>query len=178
MENVLAELIGFAKYVLLAGAIVWLFLKLMEEYTTFRRNLEFQKMAAEREKSVLQLRLQACERLILFLDRVSLPNLIGRLRTQHSQTGDLSTFIMLNMQKELEHNVTQQLYVSAKLWEIINLIKDELSSAADLLGRTEEAPIAVEEYIHRLLQYHQSQGASLIEKGQKAVKEEISKIIG
>lgn len=177
MENVLAELISFGKYVLLAGAIVWLFLKLMEEYTTFRRNLEFQKMAAEREKSVLQLRLQACERLILFLDRVSIPNLIGRLRTQHSQTVDLSTFMMLSVQKELEHNVTQQLYISAKLWEIVSLIRDELSSAVDLLGQTEEG-ITVDEYIQRLLQYHQVQGSSLIEKGQKAVKEEISKIIG
>jgi len=177
MENVLAELISFGKYVLLAGAIVWLLLKLMEEYTTFRRNLEFQKMAAEREKSVLQLRLQACERLILFLDRVSLPNLIGRLRTQHSQTVDLSTFMMLSVQKELEHNVTQQLYVSPKLWEIVSLIRDELSSSVDLLGQTEEG-ITIDEYIQRLLQYHQAQGASLIEKGQKAVKEEISKIIG
>jgi len=178
MDPLLSEFLLFGRYALVAGVTVWLTLKLMDSYSSLKRNIAYQQTLADREKAVLQLKLQACERLILFLDRVSIPNLIGRVKTGSSQTPDLSTFMMLAIQKELEHNITQQLYVSGKLWEIISLIKDELSSAIGLLGQGEDGGIlAVEEYIDRLFHYHQTQGVDLIARGQMAIREEVSKVI-
>lgn len=178
MDNLISEFLVFGRYALVAGVVVWLSLKLMDLYSSLKRNITYQQTMAEREKAVLQLKLQACERLILFLDRISMPNLLGRVKTGSSQTPDLSTFMMLAIQKELEHNITQQLYVSGKLWEIITLIKDELSSAIGLLGQGEDGEILpVEEYIDRLFQYHQTQGLDLISRGQMAIREEVSKVI-
>ena len=40
----------------------------------------------------------------------------------------LKNAILISVQKEFEHNLTQQLYVSAQLWEMVELLKDETIS--------------------------------------------------
>jgi hypothetical protein len=150
----------------------------MESYINFKMNWQQKEIDAEREKTLLSTRMQAYERLLVFLDRVSIPNLIGRLKTEHSMTEDLSTYMIVSIHKEFEYNVTQQLYVSDKLWQIIQVIKDEMTAAINLLSNEDEnGPITVRDYTRRLFEYHQTQGEGLIRKGHQAIKEEISKII-
>lgn len=177
MEDILPELVSFLKFALVAGVVVWLSMKLMENYVNLKLTLQNQQIHAERDKAILTVKMQACERLLVFLDRVSIPNLVGRLKTQQSMTEDLSTYMIVSIQKEFEYNVTQQLYVSDKLWQIIYLIKDELTAAINLLSDEKDGPLTVKEYTGKLFEYHHKQGEGLIRKGHQAIKEEISKII-
>jgi hypothetical protein len=84
-------------------------------------------------KTTLPLRLGAYERLSMLCERISLPNLIMRLRTQESTVETLQYALMMAVQQEFEHNITQQVYVSENLWAIIKIAKE------DTLGCVNEA---------------------------------------
>lgn len=179
MEQIIvAELISFGKIALIAGVVVWLTTKLQDNHNSLKRNLLFQKMRTEQDQSILNLRLQAYERLLVYLDRISIPNLIGRLQTSESNAHSLSTHMTISIKKEMEHNVTQQLYTSDKLWEIIELISNDLTNAINQLTVDDDnKELTMEQYINKLFTYHQLQGDALLNKGRKAIKEEMTAYI-
>jgi hypothetical protein len=89
------------------------------------RSLE---LRAAYSKDAIPLKLQAYERLLLFCERISIPNLILRLKTSSMSSEDLQRAMMISVQKEYEHNMAQQLYASKQLWEIITLAKNDILS--------------------------------------------------
>ncbi|HMW75898.1 MAG TPA: hypothetical protein PKD40_09585, partial [Saprospiraceae bacterium] len=60
----------------------------------------------------LPLKLQAYERLSLFCERISIPSLILRLNQPGMNTQALRYAMLISIQKEFEHNITQQMYIS------------------------------------------------------------------
>jgi len=76
-------------------------------------------------KDAIPLKLQAYERLLLFCDRITIPNLTLRLRTPDMSAKELGTAMIIAVQKEYEHNLAQQLYTSNKLWDILTLAKND-----------------------------------------------------
>lgn len=72
-----------------------------------------------------KIRLQAYERLILFCERIDVSNLAQRLAVRDMSATELKQAMLISVQKEYEHNLAQQIYVSEKLWEIITLAKSE-----------------------------------------------------
>lgn len=71
------------------------------------------------------MRFQAYERLVLFCERIRIANLIVRLQSPNMTNKTLKNAIVVSIQKEYEHNLTQQLYTSPQLWEMIELLKDQ-----------------------------------------------------
>lgn len=76
-------------------------------------------------KTTLPLRLGAYERLSLMCERLSVQNLVLRLRTQESTVESLQYALMMAVQQEFEHNITQQVYVSENLWAIVKIAKED-----------------------------------------------------
>jgi hypothetical protein len=84
------------------------------------------------------MRLQAYERLILFLERISPDTLLLRLKNQGRTNYDLHLAILQQIRSEYEHNISQQLYVSDELWsrvketkEKVTLFINDIAKAAD-----------------------------------------------
>lgn len=76
-------------------------------------------------KATLPMRLQAYERCTLFLDRISPNNLLVRVQGTSMSAKELQSILLGTIRQEFEHNVTQQLYVSAQAWEVITSVKEE-----------------------------------------------------
>lgn len=72
-----------------------------------------------------QLQLQAYERLILLTDRIALPNLIHRTHQPELTAREMQSLLTLSIRQEFEHNITQQIYVSAEAWDAIRNYKDQ-----------------------------------------------------
>ena len=72
-----------------------------------------------------QLQLQAYERLILLAERIALPNLISRLSTQGLSSRDMQGLLTETIKQEYDHNITQQIYVSAEAWDAIKNLKEQ-----------------------------------------------------
>jgi hypothetical protein len=72
-----------------------------------------------------QLQLQAYERLILLVDRIALPNLIQRANQPGLSAREMQSLLTLSIRQEFEHNITQQIYVSAGAWDAVRNYKEQ-----------------------------------------------------
>lgn len=79
----------------------------------------------EERLQLLPLRLQAHERLIVFIERINPANLFIRLHQQGISVADLQSVILNEIRLEYQHNVAQQLYVSETTWEVVRKLKDD-----------------------------------------------------
>ncbi len=73
----------------------------------------------ETQKQALPLRLQAYERLSLFLERINPSQLLLRIAPPSTSKQDYATLLAHQIQTEFEHNLTQQIYVTAETWNMI-----------------------------------------------------------
>lgn len=71
------------------------------------------------------LRLQAYERLVLFLERMSMDKVVLRVSKPGMSSDLLKNELIKTIQQEFEHNLTQQLYISNSSWESVTQAKDE-----------------------------------------------------
>lgn len=95
---------------------------------TRQREANTQLMAeAKREdrKHVLPLRLQAYERLTLFLERIAPGALVFRVHKNNMTARMLHAELLATVREEYEHNVTQQIYVSDRAWQQVRMAKEE-----------------------------------------------------
>ena len=78
------------------------------------------------QKDVIPLRLQAYERITLFLERISPNNLLHRVKESDMTVRDFQVALLDTVRSEFEHNVTQQVYISPQTWTIIRGAKEEI----------------------------------------------------
>lgn len=123
--TILETLLEILKYTIPA-IIVYLLIRQFIKMQAYQEEL---KRKSSIRNDTLSLRLQAYERLMLFCERIRISSLVMRLRDSNMQANDLKNALLIAVQKEFEHNLTQQLYVSAQLWEMVELLKDETIAA-------------------------------------------------
>lgn len=91
----------------------------------------------EKVKITLPVRLQAYERIILFLERISPTNLVMRVHQQGMSSAEFQKVLVQTIRDEYTHNLSQQLYVSSKAWDLVKTAREEMirqinTSAAQL----------------------------------------------
>lgn len=105
--------------VLIASAII--VNKFLVNETQRKRLSIFQ----ENMDTTLRLRLQAYERLALYMERIHPRVLIPRLYETGMTVRDLQTAITMTINSEFEHNLSQQIYVSAQIWKTVQGVKEQ-----------------------------------------------------
>src|SRR3954453_17276919 len=100
--------------VLLVSFIIYLFANRTKESET--------KAATDATR---QMQLAAYERLILLVDRISLPNLISRLNQPNATAKEMQHLLIQSIKQEYEYNISQQIYVSADAWSAIKNLKEQ-----------------------------------------------------
>lgn len=86
----------------------------------------------EAEMTLFPLRLQASERLILLLERISPAFAINRAIEAGMTAHELQLILLKSIREEFEHNVAQQLYISPYCWGLIRNAKEEVTRAVNL----------------------------------------------
>jgi len=125
-EFTIAILIALA----LAGALVFLFVKQRQQIKKGEKKDAEASAASATEVAVggvpiRQMQLQAYERLILLTDRIALPNLISRANQPGLSAKEMQSLLTLSIRQEFEHNITQQIYVSAEAWDAVRNFKEQ-----------------------------------------------------
>jgi hypothetical protein len=75
---------------------------------------------------ITPMRLQAYERLAIFLERIAPNSLIPRVNKQGMSARLLQTELVKAIRTEFEHNLSQQIYVSGHAWEMVKTAKEEI----------------------------------------------------
>lgn len=81
----------------------------------------------EAVKLVTPIRLQAYERMALYLERISPDSLVLRCYQPGMDTKTLQNTMTKAIRDEWEHNLSQQVYVSSEAWKMIREAKDEMT---------------------------------------------------
>lgn len=95
------------------------------------------KLRKEEIKSLNQnitgpLRVQAYERMILFLERIAPDNMVLRLHQPDMNARQLHGEILRTLRSEYDHNLSQQIYMSIGAWQIIKTAKEETAKLVNL----------------------------------------------
>lgn len=78
----------------------------------------------EAQKQILPLRLQAYERVTLFLERIDPNKLLVRVKPFSDAKDDYENLLIKNIEQEFDHNLTQQIYISPECWNLVNAAKN------------------------------------------------------
>ena len=89
------------------------------------------------QKEMLPIKLQAFERMTLFLERIDPSKLLVRVSPTSTDKHQYREYLIASIQQEYEHNLVQQIYISDQCWgliltaknSIIKLIKDTCSES-------------------------------------------------
>lgn len=73
----------------------------------------------------IPLKLQAYERLVLFIERINPANMLVRLNATSYTAKELQALIIDDIRSEYQHNITQQIYVSSRAWAVLKHVKDD-----------------------------------------------------
>ena len=122
MDHIIAHLDFILPAVLVMMITVYMLNKVMNHDHT-RRVFEYKKSVA---KEMVSLRMQAYERLALFLERIQPTNLLLRVQQPNMKSMSLHAGLIKTIRTEYDHNMSQQVYVSDEVWGLINQAKDQL----------------------------------------------------
>ena len=124
--------------------------------TTVAEKLSDKQKWEIRSKNVgitLPLRLQAYERMCLFLERITPNNLLLRLVPSAMSALELQQILLHEIREEYNHNAAQQMYISIAAWEqITNAMNETVSvinqSASEIQGEAPPADLAKKIFSH------------------------------
>jgi hypothetical protein len=77
-------------------------------------------------ETILPNRLQAYERLTLFLERISPQNLLVRVNAPDMTAREFHQLLLNEIRNEYNHNVAQQIYISEGVWEMVKNAKEDI----------------------------------------------------
>lgn len=77
------------------------------------------------QKFITPIRLQAYERMVLLMERISPQSLIMRTQRQNITNQELQSALLKTIRSEFEHNMAYQLYISDKAWEMVRMAKED-----------------------------------------------------
>jgi hypothetical protein len=121
-------LLDIIKYTVAGLGVVWIAFYLFKPYLDRSENMQLIELKKSISSQTLPLRLQAYERMILFIDRVNPANMLIRLNATSYSAAELHSLLVAEIRNEYQHNVTQQLYVSNRAWAIVKRVKDDTLS--------------------------------------------------
>jgi hypothetical protein len=79
------------------------------------------------QKFLTPVRIQAYERLTLYLERINPESLVMRLMTPSISAKQLQSDMLSTIRAEYEHNLSQQIYVTSQLWEVLKSSKENVT---------------------------------------------------
>ena len=86
------------------------------------------------QRQSLPIRMQAYERLALFLERISPNSLLLRVKAGKLTNQEYLLLLEQNIRNEFEHNLSQQIYVSDKMWEMVVASKSTMTSIVNTVS--------------------------------------------
>lgn len=123
--EILSDILKITIPALIVFLTAWLVLRSMMKNDQEKRR---QELILQGSRTVTPIRLQAYERIVLFLERISLESLLVRVSSPGATAAQLHSALLSTIRSEFEHNLSQQIYMSPQAWEVVrnarsNLIK-------------------------------------------------------
>lgn len=110
-----------------------------------------QEIRVKFSEETLPLRLQAYERLVLFLERMKPESLVLRTAQNGMTTASLQRALIESIREEFEHNLSQQIYVSAEAWSMVVAARQSMMQLISSMSDDHQPEAPYMEYATDLL---------------------------
>ncbi|CAH0335905.1 hypothetical protein FVB9288_01568 [Flavobacterium sp. CECT 9288] len=129
------EILAYTLPSLITGGVAYsIFISYFKDQQNTRRWL----IQKENQKLAFPQRIQAYERMVLFLERINPTKMLLRVAPISQEKSDYENLIISQIEQEFEHNLTQQLYLSDASWTIILTAKNSTIQMIRKVSRTED----------------------------------------
>lgn len=166
-------LIEFGKLIIPAAVVLYAVFLLVKSFL----DKELQKKSLEvRSKSietVLPNRLHAYERICLFLERMHPDNMVVRLNNGKYTAREFQQIMLNEIREEYNHNVSQQLYMSDEVWELVKSAKEDLTVVINDVASTLPEGASNIDLSRELMERYIAKESDPIQRALLAAKEEI-----
>ncbi|WP_374165615.1 hypothetical protein [Arcticibacter sp. MXS-1] len=138
MNSVVPFLLDILKLVLSGSLVFFIVFLVLKPYISRSEGLSLLKEKNRSVKITLPLRLQAYERVVLFIERANPASLLLRVQAQGSSLEEFQYYLNNEIRNEYLHNISQQIYVTEAAWWVTRKVKEEtialINNAAKSLG--------------------------------------------
>ncbi|MCF8308953.1 MAG: hypothetical protein K9I68_08100 [Bacteroidales bacterium] len=167
--NVITVLISALPAIIVAITAYYLLKKLLDSY---QRNYMI-SLKAEQQKATTPIRLQAYERIILLLERISPSSLIFRVKDPDYTVSQFHTKLLENIRDEFEHNLSQQIYVSAEGWKYVVNAKEEIIKLINSAAMEMEDDASANQLARKIFEKSAELGLKPVERAKLYLKREV-----
>lgn len=103
------------------------------------------KTPDDKQKHLFPLKVQAYERIVLFMERIEPSSLVMRVKTNTMKANELHGALLHNIREEYEHNVAQQIYISDNAWNLVKQAKEETIRIVNMAANSMESSATANE---------------------------------
>jgi hypothetical protein len=170
-SNKIIEILAYTIPSIITGSVAYY---LFNSYFKDQQNSRRWLLQKDAQKQALPIRLQAYERITLYLERISLTNLLIRVTPVSNDKHDYENLIIAQIEQEFEHNLTQQIYMSDECWTIVTTAKNatiQMIRKANMSDRVDSADKLREVILNDLFDKQSPSSAAL-----SYIKREVSEL--
>jgi len=126
-------LIEFLKLLLPAALVLYAMYLTVKAFLNKDLEKKLAEIKIKNTEIILPIRLQAYERICLFLERISPSNLVLRLNDPAYKAKHFQQVLLSEIREEYTHNLSQQVYMSERAW---NLVKKSMEDIVVIINQS------------------------------------------
>jgi hypothetical protein len=172
--NIEVKILEIATYTLPAIITGGVAFGLLHKFFKNEENKRKFELLRENQRLGLPIRLQAYERIVLFLERINPINLMMRVEPNSLDPQSYATLLVHTIQTEYEHNIAQQIYFTQESWEIILKAKNSIITQIRRFSIEGEVKSGEELRTKLLQEFTQTESASAV--AISFIKEELKRV--
>ncbi|MFC4874347.1 hypothetical protein [Negadavirga shengliensis] len=161
------------KVILPAGLAIYGMYIVAVSFLKKDREMKWMELKTKNTELVLPIRLQACERLCLLLERIMPNNLVRRVNDPTYTAGELHSRLVSEVRNEFNHNLSQQVYFSDEAWEGVRNAVEQVISIINRAYQEVDANAKSIELAKHIFQISLQQKNDFVALALKTVKSEI-----
>ncbi|PWJ42212.1 DUF7935 family protein [Sediminitomix flava] len=137
---------------------------------------ELQKLNASPKEQITELRLQAYERMTLYLERITPNNLIMRLNGSADTVSDFQAVLVNEIRNEYNYNCSQQIYLEEGSWALIKQGTEETIALINQAGKELKSDQSAYELSKKVFEIIIQSEFQIIDQALSELKKEVKKI--
>ena len=128
------------------------------------------------QETITPIRLQAYERIILLLERITPDNLVPRLASSDFTAKEFQHILIHEIRNEFNHNLSQQLYMSSASWTYVTSSVEQVISLINSAAMTLDEEAKASELSKIVIENGHQDGEQLTKQAILFIKDEIQSI--
>lgn len=130
----LKEILEILKYILPAIVVLVATYLIVNKFLVGEIQKKQLALFGQHAQITVQMRLQAYERLTIFIERMHPTNLISRHYVRELSAQDVQLNMVRAIRDEYEHNLSQQIYVSREVWQTVKAVMEQEITMINRVG--------------------------------------------